>query len=241
MTTSTAAVPTVNLDPQDGDIAVFEEIEAVFAVELTQEDVGEWRTVGDIHETLLLRLADRRDGEACATAMTFYRIRQALGGRALGLTPHTPLAQLVGRNPKKWRSDLQRKLALDLPHFAWTTARKMGCVLGLSAAAGLLFGLLLDSTAIAAGSVIALLLSYGLGTIDCLSLPADLVMLGDLARAIAARNVGALALQGARLRNADIWQAICAIIAEETGTPRDQIGPDSYLFAHVLKADQKAA
>lgn len=235
------SLPTVNLDPQDGDIAVFEELQTVFALALTQDDVGEWRTVGDIHATLRHKLAKRPDGNACATSMTFYRLRRALGARASGLKPSTPLAPLVGPNPKKWRAEVQQAVNLNLPVFPLTSVGTIGCLVGFVAFFSLLVSGLFESSVIATGSLATLVMCGALCCLDRLSLPNDLVTLGDLARAIAARNVGALARQGARVRDADIWQAVCAILAEETGTPRDQIGPDSYLFAHVLKADQKAA
>lgn len=235
------SISTINLDPQDGDIAVFGELQTAFALALTQDDVGDWRTVGDIHATLRHKLADRPNGDACATSMTFYRLRRALGGRASGLTPNTPLASLIGPNPKRWRAELQQALNLNLPAFQLTSVGTIGCLVGFLAFFGLLVSGLFGSSVIATGSLATLVMCVALACLDRLCLPNDLVTLGDLARAIAARNVATLLQQGARLRDADIWQAICAILAEETGTPPDQIGPDSYLFAHVLKADQKAA
>jgi len=235
------SVPTVNLDPQDGDIAVFQELQTVFGISLTQDDVGEWRTAGDIHETLRHKLADRSDGDACATSMTFYRLRRAVGGRAKGLTPSTPLAQLVGPNPKKWRAEMQRILCLNLPVFPLTSVGTIGCFLALAAVLSLCGASVFGSSFVAAGSLAILVLSGTLCSIDRLSLPEHLVTLGDLARAVAVRNVATLAQQGARLRDADVWEAICVVLAEETGTPPHQIGPDSYLFAHVLKADRIAA
>ncbi len=235
------SVPTVNLDPQDGDIAVFGDLQAVFDLKLSQSDVADWRTVGDMHQTLIRRLADRQGGEACATAMVFYRLRRALGGRSLQLTPNTPLAKLVGANPRQWRDDLQRALSLDMPSFSWTTQGTIGCYLSLVAVVCLAGDLILKSGVVAISSIAALLIGWALGRLDRLSLPDGLITVGDLTRGIAARNVGALVRQGARLREADIWDAICAILSDETGTPPDQIGPDSYLFAHVLYADRQAA
>lgn len=235
------AVDTIDLDPQDGDMYVFKEIERAFALKLTQADVGHWRTVGDMHRTLTALLGDRRGDTACATAMAFYRLRAALGGRESGITPRTPLAPLAAPHPRRWRLAVERSSGLRLPPFVMTWPGQIGCLAAMGAMLGILADVMLQSGWLALGSAGVLAAGILACRIDRLKVPTRLSTFGDLATSVARANAGALAAQGARLGERDIWDALCAILSEETGVAADSMGPDSHLFRHPLKQDRQAA
>lgn len=231
-------VETVDLDPQDGDIAVFCELQQVFDIKLTQADVGDWRTVGDIYDTLVALLADRRDGDRCATAMSFYRVRTALGGRAAAVDRHTPLAPLVGENPRRWRRSIARAMALRMPSFVLTGLGTVALLISIAAVVVLIGAAIARSGTVIIVAVLVTGAAIAMVRADKCRVPEHLRTLGDFAQAVARANLGTLADQGARLRDRDIWDALCAIIADETGVAAADIGPDSYLFGHVLQKER---
>lgn len=88
---------TLNIDPQDGDLDLLEDIERVFEIRLEQQHVGHWRTLGDVHRTLLALVPVGTSEGSCPTSMAFYHLRRALrkDAHARGLGSATELSGFV--------------------------------------------------------------------------------------------------------------------------------------------------
>ena len=92
---------TLDLDPEFGDVDFIQELEKVFGVRLTQSDVGDWLTIGDVYDTLRTYIDDRlwRDG-ACMRAMAFRRLRHPLAKLAPNRKAHPILGTYGNSTPK---------------------------------------------------------------------------------------------------------------------------------------------
>ena len=98
----------------DGDDAdFFRAIERTFHLRLRSN--LPWTTFGEVRDHVVSHVtAHGGGGTTCATQMTFYRLRRALGlGRRVG--PDAPLAPLIG--DKLWRAftDLEADTDLTMP------------------------------------------------------------------------------------------------------------------------------
>src|SRR3546814_10000456 len=74
-----------------------------------------WTTFGEVRDHVVAHVAAYSGGgTTCATQMTFYRLRRALGlGRHVG--PDAPLAPLVGGTLRHAFSDLEADTDLKMP------------------------------------------------------------------------------------------------------------------------------
>jgi len=89
---------TVDWVGDGDDTYFFQAIERVFDIRLRSH--LPWTTFGEARDHIVAHVAARgRGGTTCATQMTFYRLRRALGlGRQV--RPDAPLAGLIGENPR---------------------------------------------------------------------------------------------------------------------------------------------
>jgi hypothetical protein len=218
----------------DGDDADFcQAIERVFDIRLRSR--LPWTTFGDVREHVVAQIAARgHAGTICATQMTFYRIRSALGlGREVG--PETPVAGLVGKRMRQAFNDLEADTGLKMPT---TRAGWLGIVGGLcfvAAVAVLALATLpplLRIFAAGASAYVGLWLRHS----DPRRLPHGCNTIGDLARMVTDQNRGRLARDGARLTDPEIWQIIQRLAAQESGINPDLIGPGTTFFRSKKRA-----
>jgi len=173
-------------------------------------------------------------GTACATQMTFYRLRRALGlGRHVG--PDAPLVPLIGANLRRSFSDLEADTNLKM---LATRAGWSGIAGGLCfvvAVAILAFTTLAPPLRIFAAGASAYA-GLWLRHIDRRRLPQGCQTIGDLARLVTEQNRGRLARDGARLTSPEIWRIIQQLAAEESGIDPDLIGPETTFFRAKARA-----
>ncbi|MDR6790234.1 hypothetical protein J2Y58_003614 [Sphingomonas sp. BE138] len=194
-----------------------------------------WTTFGEVRDHVVAHVAAHGGGgTTCATQMTFYRLRRALGlGRRVG--PDEPLAPLIGEKLRLAFSDLE---ADTDPKMSATRAGWPGIVGGLCfavAVAILAFTTLAPPLRIVAAAASAYA-GLWLRHIDRRRLPHGCETLGDLARLVAEQNRGRLARNGARLTASEVWRIIQQLAAEESGIDPDLIGPETTFFRKKARA-----
>ena len=209
------------------DVELVEDIEAAFALRFSDEDLRKCIAVGDLFELIERSLPKNPVGGSCATAMCFYRLRNALRARLnCDLKPDTPIERL---NPISVR-ELHRIIELDCGlrppvqvmsiwgcvALVLTVALPLGCI-----ALGLPWWL-------AGASALPAILSYSLAPIR---LPDDVITFADLVRRVTAQSIGSLSAKGARLRAPEAWAVLKDIIADHTVLPKDQISRDTLILA----------
>jgi hypothetical protein len=234
---------TVDLDPQDGDVDLIEEVERAFSVKLEQADVGHWRTVGDVHETLMRRVLPSRVG-ACPSMFAFNVLRAALvqnGALRSNIRPSTLLESVAGHRPARLFRQFRKQTGLDLPTCSYRVPGQVGSIVILIASIITVVCLLTASWVAFLTSVVSLSGGLALAYSDKGRLPVSLRTFGDLAQRSAALSRGTLVARGMRDMPSSVWDTLAAILAELTITDPRAIGPDTYLFRKVCKAETRAA
>jgi hypothetical protein len=194
-----------------------------------------WTTFGEVRDHVIAHvIAHGGGGTTCATQMTFYRLRRALGlGRRVG--PDEPLAPLIGDKPRQSFTDLEADTNLKMPA---TRAGWPGIAGGLCfaiAVAILAFTTWAPPLRIFAAGATAYA-GLWLRHIDRRRLPHGCKTLGDLARPVTEQNRGRLARDGARLTAPEVWRIIQQLAAEESGVDPDLIGPETTFFRTKARA-----
>lgn len=210
------------------DVAMIEDVESAFGVRFTAEELASCHTVGDIYRLIVGRLPrEGTSGGACATAMSFYRLRAALQHLAPDepLRPSTPIAVLASLPVRRLHRLIEERAGLRPPHpiMSW-----QGCVaLTLMVAAPLAayaYGVPLW------GAIACAAPPYVLSLLAPIRLPADIKTLGDLAERVAGRSIGKLAEKGARLDEDEAWQALVTVLDDHTDLPPAKITPAALLL-----------
>lgn len=194
-----------------------------------------WTMFGEVRDHVVAHVAAFGDGGmACATQMTFYRLRRALGlGRHVG--PDAPLAPLIGNKLRQSFADLEADIDLKMPT---TRAGWPGIAGGLCfavAVAILAFTTLSPPLRIFAAGASAYV-GLWLRHLDRRLLPRGCQTIGDLSRLVTDQNRGRLARDGARLTTLEIWRIIQHLAAEESGIDPDLIGPETTFFREKAQA-----
>ena len=194
-----------------------------------------WTTFGEVRTHVVAHVAAHGGGgTTCATQMTFYRLRRALGlGRHVG--PDAPLAPLIGNKLHHSFTNLEADTGLKMPA---TRAGWLGIVATLCfavAVAIVAFTTLAPPLRIFAAGASGYA-GLWLRHIDRRRLPWGCETIGDLARLVTEQNRGRLAREGARLTTPDIWRIIQQLAAEESGIDPDLIGPDTTFFRQKARA-----
>ena len=236
-------VATLDLDPQDGDTEFLEDIEAVFEISLTQQDVGHWVTLGDVHDTLLQLLPIATADGVCPTAMTFYRLRRSLMSEVTtdSIRPSTLLAPLVKTGPSGLLTRLKRDTGLRMPPRTLTSIGMIGFCLLLAAIPAALFAGSRDAWVAVTAAALGIALGAALIAVDRGEFPAGLVTIGDLARRVAGLNRPLLRKQGARQMPNGVWETLVALAADHSGLGASEIGPETHLFENTLKTHRTLA
>jgi hypothetical protein len=230
----------VSLDIDDEDaVDIVREIERSFDIVISNSEAAACQKLGDIHDLLRRRFADGQiGGEACASAMAFYRLRRALAGMQpdFKLRPSTLLLDITKTSVRHFFRNLEFASSLRLPQkdYSWIG------VIGLTSA---ITGLL--SVPIVGGffgwwaliSALMLLIGCSLLRFDPGAFPKDCRTLGDLAERVSILNFGRLAKEGARVGDANLWKALTELTSPYTSVPPHQMSRE----ASLVRVQRKAA
>lgn len=228
---------SLDLDPEFGDVDLIKELQEIFEIELTQGDVGHWRTLGDVHETITaLAPFDASGDGACPTAMTFHRLRRALAadGQEGSIRPSTALIGITGNHPAKLLGSLGSKSGLQMPVLSATWVGTLGVILLVVGAVALsVAAVQLDPKAALTGSF-SLIAALVLFRLDPCRLGTGLQTVGDLSRMVCALNRPILRKQGATFRPDSSWEVITRIAANLSGRRANDMSAGTYLFDKSL-------
>jgi hypothetical protein len=206
---------TIRIPDGESLLDLADDLKVIFGVSM--EGVSHpLQTAGELFDFITTELAEAPRGETCLTLMAFNRIRVVLAPYADRATvrPSTPLSTF-NWSPKRWIRTLERdarlqapEINLTLPGMIGSIAFFGGCALGAVSVTTPAFDLVYSLAALIAG---ALLISLDRGTWT-----ARCVTIGDLAVAVAQRNIGQLAGEGGRLDKEEMWQALVAVLEERS-------------------------
>jgi hypothetical protein len=229
---------TLGLDDDLDGVEVVLSLERIFDIKVSIEEAARVITVGDFYDLLLRKIIPNEADRKCATAMTFYRLRDALKQLGYGakLTPASSVLFLERGRTKSNLKRLEKQSGLQMPEAAPTRSSSLpalACLLAttagvfslqpgiLSALAGLLIGLL-----------VALVAVVVVSNIDPGKLPC--VTLAELTKMTAPLNYGRLVKMGARHRKEDIWEHLVEALSRY-GLPKSEITHETYFLRSQLK------
>ena len=217
---------TLAIDEEDS-IDLLRELEATFAIRITDAEAEACRTAGDLHTLLCSRFHGPGAG-ACMTAMAFYRLRRVFPARgdARRLRPGSGIDNSARVHGRRLLADLARCSGLRMP------GARMGRA-GLADVAIVPVALLLAclvphawQPAPLAAAVLGLILAVA----DRGRLTSGCETLGDLANAVATLNFGRLAAEGGRAGGNDLWRALLDILPRWSTRPDLAIHPATHLL-----------
>ena len=227
---------SLEIDDQDATDALAA-LERSLGFQFGADELETCRTVGDIYRIVARRL-EGSDGEACVTAMTFYRLRRALAPYAGGekLRPVHVLSELIGEPPRRAVKRIEAETRLQLPPLASSWLGKAAFATAAIALLGIIPVHMLYPgwTLLTIGLIPA---AIWILSIDPGQFPKDCRTLGDLAKKVVALNYGHLLEAGARPRQSDQWDVLTEILSEYSVVPKAAIRADML----ILPAKSSAA
>jgi len=223
------AVPSLELDDDDASQAL-SDLERSLGFRFQADELTTCRTVGDIFRVVARRL-DGTGGEACASAIAFYRLRRALTPHAGGekLRPSSVLAAFVPVSPKRLFKQIETETRLHLPP---PTNSWLGRV-AFAVAATAFLGMIPVHMLYPGWTLFTILLipvSIWTFSIDPGRYPGDCRTLGDLAKKTAQLNFGPLLEAGARPRQGDQWEVLTEILSGYGTLPKAAITPETLIL-----------
>lgn len=217
---------TLALSGDDADDLLLD-IEQTFEIKFAPNEALNVNTIGDLLEVVLRNLNyDALEQRKCATSMCFYRLRRAIGPHVpdVKLRPETPVETLRRVPFRKLRHLIESEAGLRAPRYV---ATPVGYILLASA-------FLLPLTALAFQQpwwAVSLSAVFSLALVAAMPrrLPPKVETFGDLVNAVASQSLGRLAKQGARVDQAQVWEALREIAAEFSDSAKD-IGPETLIY-----------
>ena len=216
-------------------------IQKSFQIYIPDQEANTLCTVKDLLELVISKLQGS-ESPKCSTSAAFYRVRGAMSN-ALGIDrreirPSTSLALVSPKSHRrrKWRQ-VQIALELELPsltHPGWM--ERVFLILGpaLVVATGLSFHARFDGLLLLAllGSILgAAIISLSPALQN--AFPRRYRTVGDLSRDVLAINHAKISHQLGGWRKKEVCEAICRIIAMQTGIARAKITPEARLIADL--------
>jgi hypothetical protein len=216
------AVPSLNLDDDDATGAL-SDLERSLGFRFGDDELTACRTVGDIHRIIARRLANS-GGDACASAMAFYRLRRALAPYTDGekLRPSSVLAEVIQVPPKRLFKKIEAETGLHLPQATSSWLGRLAFAVAVTALLGIIPvhvlypGWTLFTILLIPASIWTLSIDPGRFAEDCRTLR-------DLAKTTAALNFGHLLDAGSRPRTADQWEVLTEVFSEYSALPKAEI------------------
>jgi hypothetical protein len=216
------AVPSLNLDDDDATGAL-SDLERSLGFRFGDDELTACRTVGDIHRIIARRLVNS-GGDACASAMAFYRLRRALAPYTDGekLRPSSVLAEVIQVPPKRLFKKIEAETGLHLPQATSSWLGRLAFAVAVTALLGIIPvhvlypGWTLFTILLIPASIWTLSIDPGRFAEDCRTLR-------DLAKTTAALNFGHLLDAGSRPRTADQWEVLTEVFSEYSALPKAEI------------------
>ncbi|MEN6459348.1 MAG: hypothetical protein ABFC63_10505 [Thermoguttaceae bacterium] len=209
------------------------DVEDTFGFSIADEDTASLTTVGKLYDYVLAhRFREKQD--ACLTSIAFYKVRRALMS-VLDLPRDavrvsTDLAAIFPRRRRRtWRA-IERATGCRLPFLRrppWVVRLATVAALGLGFAVPYSLGLKPLGGGVLVGLLSAFASAFPLAWVTellAVRLPPDVATVGQLAKAIVARNYQPLVAESRQSANdAEVWDTLRRIVAEQFGIRPDQV------------------
>jgi hypothetical protein len=225
----------------DGDdLAAIEALEQTFEITFSDAELKALKTVGDLHNLVLGKISRSNDLGKCASAMAFYRLRQALSANRadIRITPKTEMAIFSAPSLKYFFRRLSEQTGLRLAGPTHTWVGHIGEACWLLPVMAIL-PLLAWSAFVHPVSYlfVGLAGSFILGLVLVRIDPGRLTgTVGALARESARANYGRLVKQGAKSRDVEIWGILIEILTDESRLNPREITRETVFFRHQLQS-----
>lgn len=231
-------------------VEIIMDIEDAFDISLSNTECGEARTVGELHECIVRKIAAKNPSPAgpmrpavCLTTVSFVKLRAAfmsvLGVDRQSLRPDSVVAEVLPREQRQiiWQR-LQDVVGFEIPLLKrpqWLKSLIWAVVFDITISGVLwmagfldlvwaaLFGLLLLAPTV---GILLTLLTRPFAT----NTGADFSTLGGLARVMLARNYRRISAQYDSCSPSDIWETLRTILVEQLNVPREDVTRDARII-----------
>jgi hypothetical protein len=219
---------------------LFESVERSFRI-----DLGDFYSLAGIRVSELAenicKLADYPPNEKCLSTVVFYKLRKAFGDLfdipSRSVRPNTPLRRLLPwrSREKKWRA-MQEHLEIDLPGLVFPRSLLLFCLITpvtLLICGKEFLGLRLGWAGLIFFSFLFVLLTVFACTPFARSLPLDCETVGDLAKAVLAKNYAVFATHHGGSAGDDVLSSLRLLIASETCMQLSDVLPETQIPADL--------
>jgi acyl carrier protein len=215
------------------------EAEESFGISLADDDVVRIVTVGQFYDAIMGELPCPKKG-LCLSAVTFYRLRQALlavtGRQREDICPKTFVEVLIPRGQRKaaWIK-MQRCSGLRFPHLClqtWAFLALPACLVLIGVIGIFAFAWPINWMLVA--GVAALILGYWV--VDLFfgaELPSHCQTVGGLAKAVLAKNFAKLATEAATCDREEVWESVRILVADQLGVDAEKVTKESRFVADL--------
>lgn len=216
----------LDLELEDFDYFLHE-ISLSFWVDITEQDIRDAPTVGDLFDAVLLKMGTF-ESSRCLTSVAFYRLRRSLisisGVERRSIRPDTPLQGLV---PPKirvaWWEDIETSLRFRLPSLrpgsVAVAAYLASVVLGVSMYAICLSGWLAWEAKFVSPLAIPLFVWWLFRGASRFPKEFPVQTFGDLVRVVVTLNQKKLATEAGGSTVSQAWTAFRELLSAVSGTP----------------------
>jgi len=224
----------------DGDdVDAIKSLEEIFEISFSDAELSALKTVGDLQDMVLRKLPYAGKAEKCAGAMAFYTLRRALAIHQpdMRIKPATEMKAFRAPFIKEFFIRLESQTSLKLGGPAHTWIGWIGEVCFLLPLIVILP--LLACTLFVHFSQylwVGLTLLFPIGILLLRFDPGRLKgTVGDLAHKAARLNYGRLLKQGARPRDAEIWNLLAETLTMESRLKPEEVTRETVFFRSQLK------
>jgi hypothetical protein len=220
------------------------DIEDAFGFAVADEDVAKLITVGDLYDYVLARRF-RNDHGACLGSIAFYKVQRTLMSNLQlsrdAVQPSTSLSVVVTKHRRRTWQAIEKQTGLHLPvlrrpNRVATTATLAAIGLGISVP--LLLGLKPFGGANVAAIVSIAAFGYILYVLTesfAHELPAEIVTVGDLAKAVLARNYQPILAEVKKpAADAEVWDTLRRIVGDQLATLPGEVARETELSRHLV-------
>jgi acyl carrier protein len=216
------------------------EAEEAFGISLPDDEMVEAVTVGKFYDAILRQLPCP-EKKYCLSAVAFYRLHQpllAVTGRKHGeVRPTTRLDTLIPRRQRKsaWRK-IARLSGLRLPTLClpeWAVLVALVSAVFVVVGGALVFEWPFGAMLLVRGFVAFFLTCWVVGAVFSNGLPRHLQTVGQLTKAVLAKNFAKLSGEINNFDRNEVWEAVRILVADQLGVGLEKVTKDARFVADL--------
>jgi len=216
------------------------EAEESFGITLADDEMPKIVTVGQFYDAIMRELPSP-EKKFCLSAVTFHKLRQALltvtSRRRAEIRPGTCLDTLLPRRRRKaaWRK-IQQLSGLRLPRLRlprWGVHAAVICLVLFAVVAVLAVGWPWHWLLILPGFVVFLLACLTVDALFGTELPDHLQTVGELAKAVLAKNFAKLSGEVTAYDRNEVWESVQILVADQLDVDLEKVTKESRFVADL--------